>query len=278
MPQKIFREAALERLATPEQLDKLLQVTDRKGWLALAGIVVLLALALLWSIFGTLPRTLPVNNGILLRQGGIQEIRSSETGQLITLRIKAGDQLQAGQVIGELKTEQGATVDLKSPYKGTVLEILAETNSVLKPDAVLARLEETDRPLQAVLLVPLSEGKRLKPGMQAQLSPSPVNAQSEGYLLGTVSYVGEYPVTAEGLQLLLKSKELVESLTTAGPVLKVEVALQADPATFSGFKWTSLQGPDLKLTNGTLCRANLILGDKHPISFILPFLGDKEAA
>lgn len=61
---RIFRQAALDRLASPEQLDHLVPVTDAPGWIALS-IGVLLALALLaWSLAGSLPITLAVSGSL----------------------------------------------------------------------------------------------------------------------------------------------------------------------------------------------------------------------
>ncbi|QBI03771.1 hypothetical protein [Pseudoduganella albidiflava] len=55
---RIFRQAALDRLASPEQLDHLVPVADAPGWIALS-IGALLALALLaWGLAGSLPITL----------------------------------------------------------------------------------------------------------------------------------------------------------------------------------------------------------------------------
>jgi hypothetical protein len=54
MQRQIFRKVALDRLASPEQLDQLLQVTRPTGWLALAALYTLLAAAVLWSIFGSI--------------------------------------------------------------------------------------------------------------------------------------------------------------------------------------------------------------------------------
>lgn len=55
---RIFRQAALDRLASPEQLDHLVPVADAPGWIALS-IGALLALALLaWGLAGSLPVTL----------------------------------------------------------------------------------------------------------------------------------------------------------------------------------------------------------------------------
>jgi HlyD family secretion protein len=44
----IFRQSALERLASPEELDALLGVTARKPWLVAAAAVAVVAVAVLW--------------------------------------------------------------------------------------------------------------------------------------------------------------------------------------------------------------------------------------
>src|SRR5438132_6151705 len=53
----IFRQQALEHLSTPEQLDQLLQVVNRKSWIPLATVAALLLLSLVWSISGEIPIT-----------------------------------------------------------------------------------------------------------------------------------------------------------------------------------------------------------------------------
>ena len=66
MENPIFRKVALERLASPEQLDELMHVTTPKGWLALVGLGSLLAAALIWSIFATVQLSVP-GRGILTK-------------------------------------------------------------------------------------------------------------------------------------------------------------------------------------------------------------------
>lgn len=45
----IFRKSALDRLATPEDLDELMQVTTPRTWFALLALAVLLVAGILWS-------------------------------------------------------------------------------------------------------------------------------------------------------------------------------------------------------------------------------------
>jgi HlyD family secretion protein len=49
---KLFRKAALEKLASPERLDVLLQITPPLGWVAQWTMALILAAAVAWSVFG----------------------------------------------------------------------------------------------------------------------------------------------------------------------------------------------------------------------------------
>lgn len=98
---KIFRQAALDRLSSPEQLDELLQVTAPRTWIALATIVVLLAAALVWSLVGSIPERVS-GRGILLRGGGVLEVATQQGGRLQDLAVEVGDDVEAGQVIARV--------------------------------------------------------------------------------------------------------------------------------------------------------------------------------
>jgi hypothetical protein len=51
----VFRKVSLDRLASPEQLDMLMRVTNPRSWLALAAIVLMLIAGIAWSITTELP-------------------------------------------------------------------------------------------------------------------------------------------------------------------------------------------------------------------------------
>ena len=78
---KVFRQAVLDRLASPEQLHTLMQVTDAKGWLALLGCGVLLATAVVWGVLGRIPTKVEAS-GILLYSGGLADIVALGQGQI----------------------------------------------------------------------------------------------------------------------------------------------------------------------------------------------------
>lgn len=274
MQNKLFRQAALNKLSMPDQLDRTLSVTSARGWITLVGLVGVVVGALVWGTLGSIPTLMPAN-GILIRQGGLQQVKAPTGGQLTDLQVKPGDVVKVGQTLATLKAQASATAPLTSPSDGTVVEVSVATNGSVQAGANVITLELTDKPLQAVLLVPLAEGKKLKPGIKAQINPTTVNAQDHGYLIGIVSYVSELPVSQETLLAQINNTPLVQTLLAAGGArLEVVVDLQRDTHTPSGYRWSTPNGPNLVLSNGTMCITQLVIGEQSPLTLILPFLHD----
>ena len=86
----IFRQAALDRLSSPEQLDRLMQVTLPSGWFALAGVWMAVGVTILWSIFGSIPTTVS-GSGIIMSSGGIREVEVLGSGVVEQLAVAEGD-------------------------------------------------------------------------------------------------------------------------------------------------------------------------------------------
>lgn len=96
---KVFRKAALDRMSSPEQLDRLLRVTTPKAWLALLVTVGLLGAAAAWGFFGELT-TRVTGQGVLIRSGGVRNVVPLVSGQVLDIAVRVGDLVTVGQVIG----------------------------------------------------------------------------------------------------------------------------------------------------------------------------------
>lgn len=48
----IFRQKSIDKVSSPEKLDNYIRVTTPSVWITLAAILVLLAGAIIWGIFG----------------------------------------------------------------------------------------------------------------------------------------------------------------------------------------------------------------------------------
>ena len=52
---QLYRKSTLDRLSSPEQLDRMIVITSPSFWIAMAGAALIVLAALIWSIFGELP-------------------------------------------------------------------------------------------------------------------------------------------------------------------------------------------------------------------------------
>ena len=99
MEQKqIFRKVALDRLSSPEQLDRLMTITSPAGWISLLSVAVALVLALLWGILGQMPRTV-AGQGILIRGGNVYDVVSSGSGVITQVCVRVNQTIAVGEIV-----------------------------------------------------------------------------------------------------------------------------------------------------------------------------------
>jgi HlyD family secretion protein len=73
---------------------------------------------------------------------------------------------------------------------------------------------------------------------------------------------------------VLHNEQLVETFLTetAGAPVAVRAALRVDKATPTGYRWSSGKGPEIELTSGTRCDAEVTTRSQRPIALLLPIL------
>ncbi|MCC5789724.1 MAG: NHLP bacteriocin system secretion protein [Opitutales bacterium] len=98
---RLFRKVSLERLSSPEQLDRLLEVVSPRGWLALLTVFLALAAGLTWGFLGNLPSKVE-GQGILIRGCSVLDVVSEHSGRLEQILVRSGDLVEEGQVIARL--------------------------------------------------------------------------------------------------------------------------------------------------------------------------------
>ena len=117
MAKQIFRKVALERMSSPEQLDQLITITSPLGWLSLFAVGALLASAVFWGMYGSIP-TKVQGQGILLRKGGLVGIQAQTSGTITTINVEVDDSIEEGDVVARIRQD-----DLLERIRGAQLEL-----------------------------------------------------------------------------------------------------------------------------------------------------------
>jgi HlyD family secretion protein len=410
-PRRLFREAAIERLSSPDHLDRLVGVTRPIDWLASAIITLAAAALIVWGIVGRIPTGVSAEGIVTGDAGRIAEAVAASPGRLASIDVVVGEALAEGQpiahlaqaeidarrraaaaVLGDREREgaelaaaigreqamddssfaareaalrnsvavasdraatrakdldtvrgligqglstqpeleqvraeldasrQLATDDrnamltlaaehlerksqrahdlllarfrtddarrdadrladtenrdtrVLSPIAGTVTEIEVSPGAVLATGTPVAAIEAMGTRLQALIYLPAQTGKMVKPGMEARITPSTVKSEEYGAMLGKVISISEFPATPEGLAATLHNKDLVARFARGGPLYAAVVRLRTNAAPPSGYLWSSGRGPPLRITPGTLARAEIVTARRRPLDLLLPLM------
>ncbi|MBR1152786.1 MULTISPECIES: NHLP bacteriocin system secretion protein [unclassified Bradyrhizobium] len=411
LSQRTFRAVALQRAASPEQLDHLVRITRPFDWMLVFAICIALIAAVTWGIVGRVP-TRAEGQGILISGGGrVVEASSAASGRLATISVMVGDRVTQGQPIAEIvqtdiqqrhqaavevfrekerqhadlidktkrelaskaqnfakleaafnqvikattqridylsndvktledlmakglttrrtleerrrdlndaqqrkedtfneilkirttqtdletqreresQTSEFALNDARrqmesaaglltqntqiiSPVDGRVLEIKVSAGAVLAVGAPVVAIESEGQKLEALIYIPAERGKNVKLGMPVRIEPSTVKREEFGTMVGTVVTISDFPMTPQGMAAVLHNDNLVTRFSKEGAAYAATVSLEQDPETVSGYRWAVGQGPPIRLSSGTLTRAEITTRRQRPLDLVVPLI------
>ncbi len=297
----LYRKSSLEKLSGPEQLDKMIEITSPMFWIGAAGGGVILIVALLWAVLARLPINVR-SDGIFINKEGIQTVYARDPGVVKEILVSKGETVSLNTVLARFDTEGTRTepenlgnAEIRSSIPGKVVTMDIAVGSVLQPGSPVCTLLKTEGLSEAsaedteadglesseqsesvvVCYVPISDGKKIKKGMDAMVYPSTVNRQEQGHIAGTVSEVADYVTSQEEMMNCLGDSSLVQAFTGSGPVIMVTVELEEDSDTASGYKWSSRKGSTVMIDPGTMVSVDIVTEEKAPITMLIPLLKEK---
>lgn len=274
---QLYRKSAVERISTPEQLDKALTVTSPMSWIALAAVTVVLLAAVIWSVTATIPVTVTAA-GIVVSPVSTNAVYCPETGTVLTVFVSPNTEVSIGDPVASYRTVSGDVKTVCSDQVGTVSEILVNRRDADGKDAGAERINQGEAllrispkvrsPQVIVCYVGLADAKKIKRGMQVSVSPDIGESHSTGHMAARVVNVDSYAVSAEGMDAVLGSNNNVASIFRKDnrAVVAVTCELCPDPDTVSGYLWSNDRGAQLEVTNGTPVDAKIIVAEVRPIT------------
>lgn len=201
----------------------------------------------------------------------LQEVELQESVQQRIFKQKFDIEQARGKMeLLERQLEESTRV--LSPVKGTVVSLEAMEESIVQAGMTIVNVEPLETDLTVFMTVAAMKGKKILPGMTAEITPSTVKREEYGYIIGTVNGISEFPVTADSLMRLFNNRSFVEDAIRFGPLTSVNVTLVKDASTRSGFKWSSQKGSRILVTVGTLCTGEIVVKLQSPISLVVPKL------
>jgi HlyD family secretion protein len=199
--------------------------------------------------------------------------QSKQNFQDSTTRSNLVAELQ--REIAKIEAQIGNSSQIISQQSGRVLEVTQSPGQVVVAGGRIATIEvETPtKDLVGITYFSVAEGKKVQPGMSIQITPQTVKRERFGGVVGKVTEVSRFPITSETVAHEIGNAELAETLSKKREgLIQVSAELALDPATPSGYQWSSSTGPTNKITPGTTTTVRVKVEERAPITFVLPIL------
>jgi HlyD family secretion protein len=178
----------------------------------------------------------------------------------------------------QLQDRYDLQTNIRSSYSGVVVELLTEAGVIVGKGTSLFKLKTQNQVpgvkdnLRGVLYISSKDGKKIKEGMEALIVPSTVQPQEFGFMKAKVTYVSDFPVTQRGMMMTVNNDQLVQGLLSMGALFEIYVEFEKNPDAYSGFEWTSAQGPEILINEGTSCMGKITVKSEPPVTIVVPAL------
>lgn len=272
----LYRKSSIEKLSNPEQLDKAITISSPMSWLALLGVFLVVIVTLIWSFNGTLPTTVSVN-GIIASPADSGAIYADAAGTVTEILCETGKDVYSCDTVAKMKNSAGDEMVIIATESGTVTDLLVSEGSKVYAGAEILRYTPTVNNDQiAVCYVPVTVVQQLKEGMKVLLYPYGIDSQEYGHMEAEINHIGEYAVSVNNMWYVLGADNMIaDQFLANGPVVAVSCVIKEDAKTKSGFFWSSENGKNLVVANGTYVSAKIVTEECAPITKLIRSVKEK---
>ncbi|MEI6242888.1 MAG: biotin/lipoyl-containing protein [Chlamydiota bacterium] len=270
----LYRKKALEKLSSPEQLDKLLFVVKPSGWMGLITCFIIIIIGTLWTFFGSIS-TIASGDGIYLDFSQIHQLTIPINGKILEIPVTIGEKVEKGQILAIIwDKKESKKLEIQSPYDGMLIDIHTEKGTQVSAHQIFASLQALNPSNfqdRFYCFLPARKGDKITIGMQAYVYPWGVDKKTHGGILCKVKQISYLPATDHYFRSIYLNQSFVEKFTSQEPLLPIILDPIEDPTDPRKFIWTSQSGPQKgELPLGSLVSADILIEKRSPISYLFP--------
>lgn len=173
-----------------------------------------------------------------------------------------------------LKEKYKKASEIKADQSGKVIEVDISVGDVIAAGSSIAEVEKMgeEGSLQVVFFTSALKGKSIQEGFGANIDPTIVKKEEFGFMRAKVDFVSQFPASRKSVENILNNDALTSSFMQEGPPIVVYASLIKDKSTYSGFKWSSVKGPNIHITSGTMCDVEVTVREQAPITLVIPYI------
>lgn len=207
---------------------------------------------------------------------GLEEERRQHQNEEAALALQVAE---AERELATLRMQERELMQVRSPFAGRVVEIKAEQGRlvsfgdglfVLERSAIEAQANAATLPLTSLIFVPGGDGKLVRAGMQAEVTPTTVKRQEYGFVRARVDAVSDFPASRDAIGQIIQNPSVVKELVGEVAPVQISASLLNHPT--QGYAWSAAAGAAPPIRSGTLCDAEVIVRTQHPYQMVWPLL------
>ena len=246
---------------SPDELDHLLTLVRPRVWLVLFGLLILVALAVVWAFVGTVTQTVSAP-GVIRRGSGAQTVQAPAAGTVVALNASPGGSVVAGDPLATIRLATGGHLVVSAPVSGVVAAVATAPDAVVAVADPLLVVEPSAGALTAEVVVPVNDRSEIFVGDEVRVALTGIVDKELGYVRGRVGAIDAYPASSAELVQIFGGQTFATELTHSRAVYLVRVELLTDTATKSGLRWSSRSGATVTVPPGQLVDASIIVSEQ----------------
>ena len=282
MKKEIFRKAALDRLSSPDQLDRVMKITSPLSWIALLGVTLIIAAVVVWSFTGSLLSTVTANGILVSSSTATNTIRAQGSGT-VAFRVGPRDAtpIRQGETpVADLTLNNTRTVCL-STQNGYVASLLVKDGDSVDQGTELIRVRPYVTEGQkdvVVCYVPISDVGKIRLMMEANITLLSESSSTSGHMVGRVINIDTSATSQKGIEAVVGADNgMVNQFMKDTSVCAVtcELALNSEKAEDENdYYWSNAKGRKLMLNDSMMCSVKIITETERPINKLFTWLKD----
>jgi hypothetical protein len=256
---EIFNKEALNALDDHSEEEEMARVTSPSLVVVLGTMLIICLVAIFWCVFGTINYKV-TGTGIIFPFGEPVSVSVPYDGTVDKVLVKHGEAVNEGDAMIRVRNSL-ATTTLSAPRDGVLLSNLSEGEAFKAREAVLWLMpQKTEFHEREILCyVDAKSLRKLKVGMEVQVTPADLQRETWGYAYGHVVGLEPFPTLQTEVTKRMKLEQFASFVPKDQPMYELRVVLDTDG---NNLKWSRKKSQRIEMKNGTLCNIQIINSEK----------------
>lgn len=271
---QLFRKSAVEKLSSPEQLDKSIVITKPLTWLALIGVVFIITCFIVWSVYGTMP-DIAEAQGIISNGVYTNSVYSHFSGKVADVYKEEGDYVKKDDVLCTVIDANDILHNVLADEDCIIAKRhVSKEDRVNFSDELFGISPCSSEETYVVFYVGIEKIPGMCTGMDVILNAPAYDNQKYGHMKGQIIHIDNFATTEKSVRRVIGENEMLVDYIGAikQPVVAVTCNIQKDTSSENGFWWSNEKGEQLHIRKGSIVNVKVVMDENAPITKLIPGL------